>query len=310
MFVDFEHHNTNLEAGVLGTLAFFDLYNVPVTAEKVWSLLYKAQGGKGEVLNVLKTLANQRKIFFKDGSYALKNWTGDEQKNREQEISKRQKKVQKFLWLLALLPFVRSMSVINSLSMGACDKDSDIDFFVITAPGFLYFTRTVIIISLRLLGLYKTRTKISGQFCFGFYVSSRYVVLNNILITPEDPYMAFWLASAQPLFGKRYYLKLIDTNQWLFKYLPNFTPTENLYRFISKPKSLYIKPILETILFVPAIILEPWLRKIHINHTFKLPENHWATSTTIANKDMLKLHALDPREKIREDFSARFQVLI
>jgi hypothetical protein len=44
------------------------------------------------------------------------------------------------------------------------------------------------------------------------------------------------------------------------------------------------------------------LRKIHIRHTFRLPENHWKTSSTIANKDMLKLHALDPRKDLRDSF--------
>jgi hypothetical protein len=50
------------------------------------------------------------------------------------------------------------------------------------------------------------------------------------------------------------------------------------------------------------MILEPLLRRVHIRHTFKLPENHWKTSSTIADRKMLKLHALDPRKDLRNRF--------
>jgi hypothetical protein len=66
--------------------------------------------------------------------------------------------------------------------------------------------------------------------------------------------------------------------------------------------SISLKKLAITLSWLPAIILEPALRRIHIRHTFNLPENNWKTSSTIANEHMLKLHALDPRKDLRRHF--------
>jgi hypothetical protein len=74
----------------------------------------------------------------------------------------------------------------------------------------------------------------------------------------------------------------------------------DMYRRL-KP-NLKLKRFLEVVCYLPAALLEPVLRRVHIRHTFKLPENHWKTSSTVANKSMLKLHALDPRKDLRKQF--------
>ncbi len=300
---------TDINKAVLSTLSFFNLFSVPLTAEQVFLYLYKQSAGLSQVKDALIFLASQNKIFSKNEMYALTPWADGLPEQRSREYEKRIKKVKKFLWLLALVPFVREMSLINSMAMGNVKEESDIDLFVITAPNFVYFARTIIFLIFRLLGAYKTKNKIKERFCFGFYVSASDLDLQKILIKPEDPYTAFWLASMQPLFGKKNYVKLVCSNPWVFEYLPNFTPTPHFYGLVHQPMSLYLKPLLEVVFFLPALLLEPVLRKIHITHTFNLPENHWATATTIANKYMLKLHALDPRSKIRAGFFKSLEAL-
>lgn len=84
-------------------------------------------------------------------------------------------------------------------------------------------------------------------------------------------------------------------------YFPNYNPDFRTQRLRASNSFLILtKKIIEVILWIPAEILEPVLRSIHIKHTFSLPENHWKTSSTVANNDMLKLHAIDARESTRK----------
>lgn len=300
----------NIKPGAVSTLAFFGLFGIPVSAKRVFEFLYKAQSGPYEVEKELETLSAQGKIFKKNDKYSLQVFSPEavESACREKEI--RLKKIEKHYKLFYLLPFVKMTAFINSVAIGNASPKSDIDIFVLTKRNRLYFARSWAIAVFKLLGLYKSKKQVSNRFCFGFYLSQNALNIESIALTPEDPYMAFWLASMQPIFGKKEYLQFISANPWIFKYLPNFMPIQRFYGIKTPPFWLKIcKIFLEMVFYVPAIFLEPVLAKIHIKHTFNLPENHWPTSTTVANRHMLKLHALDPRPEIRKNFQLLLEKL-
>ena len=293
--------NENQKA-ILSTLSFFHIYKLPLNAERIWQLLYCRQATLDEVKKELLNLSNKGIICENGGLYSLDHFDTWKYHANQLEIKERWEKVKKYYWLLSCLPFVEEISVINSVAMGNADAESDIDFFVITRPKRLYFVRTMVIVIFKLLGVYKTRTKINKRFCFGFYMTTDQLSIKNLLLSEQDPYMAFWLGTMIPIVGHNVYEKFIKENRWIYYYLPNF----NLFKRLSLTKDFKPKPrlkfLLSALAYFPAIILESILRRIHIRHTFKLPENHWKTSSTIANKQMLKLHALDPRLDLRAKF--------
>ena len=124
------------------------------------------------------------------------------------------------------------------------------------------------------------------------------------MLKPSDPYFMFWQASMRPVLGGQAYWRLIQHNQWLMQVFPNFEP---INRHATNRRSNFlissVKFLLETLLWVPGLILEPILRRIHINHTFKLAENRAVTSSTIANAGMLKLHGYDVRAEIAQRYN-------
>ena len=295
--------NEEINSAILKTMAFFSLYNLPLTTSEIHNLLYKYPAEEHEVANTLTSLVYAGKLVEKNGRYALKDWDQAQTESNKFEIEKRWRKVDRYFWVLSLVPFLVQASIINSLAMGNADQESDIDFFVVTQPNRLYFVRSVIIAVFRLLGVYKTRNKINEQFCFGFYVTSNHMTLQRVLIEGEDPLFAFWFATFAPLINANAYQNLVGANQWIYEYFPNFQPQARL-KYIRKKNWFLrlIKGMLEIMLTIPGMILEPVLRRIHIRHTFDLPENHWPTSTTVADAHMLKLHALDPRVEMRNKF--------
>lgn len=292
-----------VKKAIVKTMAFFSLYDLPLHLQGIHQLLYKQQATIGEVEAAIKELESNGKLVRKGELYALKTWDEYRLEANRVEIQKRWKKVDRYFWLFSIIPFIDHLSIINSLAFGNAHQESDIDFFVVTKPGRLYFVRSIIIVLFRSLGVYKTRTKVNEQFCFGFYVASNHQNLVSVLLEGEDPHFAFWFASFAPLINKSGYQRLINYNHWIYEYFPNFNWEMRLTYIKEKNITLrLVKGLLEIISIIPCMILEPILRYIHIRHTFKLPENHWATSSTVANKHMLKLHALDPRKELREKF--------
>ncbi|HEX5430068.1 MAG TPA: hypothetical protein VFX17_03270 [Patescibacteria group bacterium] len=298
-----EPREETIRAAILKTMAFFSLYELPVNLSTIHQLLYKARASFEQVSAEVAKLTSEGRVQAQDGLYALKSWDEGRILGNKKEIGKRWRKVWRYFWVLSLVPFVDQISVINSLALGNADHESDIDFFVVTAPGKLYLVRSIIIAVFRILGVYKTRQHVNERFCFGFYVSSDHESLEDVLVDGEDPLFAFWFASFAPILNQKSYLHLVGSNRWINDYFPNFDPGTRL-AYIKQSSWLVsvLKRTLEILLVVPAFLLEPLLRSVHIRHTFNLPENHWPTSTTIANQSMLKLHALDPRVEIREKF--------
>ena len=292
---------------ILSTLAFFSLYNLPLSNKRIFELLLGVKSTQTEVERMLAFLATEKIIVNAGNLFALKPWDASRYHVNQLELTAKWAKVDRYFSWLSALPFIRQVSVINSLALGTADADSDIDFFVVTKPGRLYFVRSVVIVLFRLLGGYKTREKIKDRFCFGFFVDADNLKFQSLMLQPQDPYFIFWLGSLRPVLGGKYYWQLVQDNQWLKQQFPNFNPMQRLAS-ARKPGLAFhaLKLLLEVLLWLPTLIMEPLLRRIHINHTFKLAENNTVTSTTIANAKMLKLHGYD----VRPDVAAKFQEVL
>lgn len=290
------------QEGIISTLAFFAIYDLPLTVERVWQLLYRAEATLSQVQAELIHLARSGAIVGASGLYALKPWNQDKYDRNQEEIGKRWQRVERYRRLLSLIPFVETIAVINSMAMGNADSESDIDFFVITKPKRLYFVRTLVILLFKILGVYKTRERINQQFCFGFYLSSERLSLGWLVLPGEDPYLAHWMATILPLFGQKTYERFLKENKWLYLSFPNFRSQQRLGRLKEKRPLKRLKRFIEIVLWLPAVVLEPLLRWVHVGHTFRLPENSWPTSSTVANKWVVKLHALDPRKDLRKKY--------
>ncbi len=304
-----EHSETKINQqekiapGIISTLAFFSLYNLPLSAKRIHELLAQSSASLTEVEQTLSQLVADHKILQTNSLYALKRWDVATYNTNQIELTKKWAKIDRWFNWLSLLPFVRGIAVINSLALGTADSDSDIDFFVVTKKNRLYFVRSVIIVLFRILGVYKTRTHIKDRFCFGFFVDEQSLEFEKLMLKPRDPYFVYWLASLRPIAGGRAYHRLMQNNLWLKHHFPNFEPKQrDLTLKQAHPLIRLGKGILEVLLWLPVSLVEPLLRNIHIKHTFKLAENNTVTSSTIANRSMLKLHGYDVRAEVASEY--------
>lgn len=141
-------------------------------------------------------------------------------------------------FLLSFVPFIKMIAVSGSLAEGSVNKNSDIDFFIITEKNHLWTVRFLSILILDLFCLRAKGSKHRGKICLNHFLSS-----STYLLTPKTKYNAHQYSNLKILYElDDAYKQFILKNNWMKNYCQahKYRPREN------KPN--IIKLILEHIL--------------------------------------------------------------
>lgn len=279
---------TKVEKAILRTLAFFDIFQRPLFLDEIWHFLYQVKASRLQVLIGLKNLQKKKLIIKKEKYFFLSG----SQKNladfkRKQQICReRWQKVNWVTKILQYVPFVKNISVINSLSFGVSDENSDIDILIIAKKDHLWTARALIILVLEILGQNKNRWYQANKFCLGFAFDESKLALDHLRLK-GDIYFTFWLAHLESCFDQKIYQKFILANPWIFENLPNWRPVK-------------IKGLKDKKSFSEKILsgkwgkrLEGFLATIQIKRIWALPENFGSDFKIVTDDHLMNLHAYD-----------------
>jgi len=224
-----------LEQSILSALVYFDIFEYPLTLLEIHRFLLRvgererAQScSLGEVRDALLESDKLKSVIrFKNGFFYLR---GREHKIRTRaqrlifSISK-YRRAARVAWLLSLVPFVRLVGVCNSLAYSNARAESDIDLFIITKPGGIWWARAFSLLILKLLRLRVGQGGVKDKICLSFFADSEHLNLEAIKLGEADVYLPIWLATLYPLYDAgACYQKLWQANRALAKYLPESTP--------------------------------------------------------------------------------------
>ena len=207
---------SKIEKAILKTLAFFDIFSRPLTLEELWHFLHQFKTSKYQVLIGLRKLAKKGKILEKNDYFSL-NFNRQifrEYIRRRKICQKNFQKARRYLGLLKILPFVKNISVINSLAFQSSDEKSDIDILLVTKKNRLWFTRALVVLVLEILGQNKNKWYRAGKFCLGFAFDEEVLNLKKFRLK-NDIYFSYWLAMLAPVLDR-------GLTQGLFKKMPGF----------------------------------------------------------------------------------------
>jgi hypothetical protein len=215
-------NDIDLKVHVLKTLLYYDIFNYPLKCKEVFHFLGTNSITEDHVRKTLDNLTNEVLIYRFGNLYSLH----PDESNIERrvkgnnEAEKSLVVAQKKAKLISKFPFVRGVFASGSLSKGYMDEKSDIDFFIITTPGRLWIARTLLV-------LYK-RLFLGGSrkhFCVNYFVDE-----DHLEIEEKNLFTATELATLIPLYGSEQYSRLIESNDWLKGFFPNYVsrPTENV----------------------------------------------------------------------------------
>lgn len=285
---------TKIEQAILKTLAFFAIFSRPLTLEELGNFLFCQKASQIQLLIGLKKLI-QKKLVGQEVQYFFLKSSKivEEFKPRQALCRKRWQKVSRIVKVLKWAPFIKNISVINSLSFGASTENSDIDILIIARKNRLWTVRAFAVLILEVLGQNKNKWYQAGKFCLGFAFDETRLALESLrLKSPagDDIYFTYWLAQLTPVFDRGIYRNLIEQNKWLFGQLPNWS-------WESIAQNSLKKSILEKMLAGQlGDKLEGRLAKIQIKRIWADRENRRSGASVVADQSMLKLHPYDKRK--------------
>lgn len=198
---------------ILAALAYFDIFNYPLTQTEVYLFLPNRCPYK-EFRTAVRHLTNESLIYQLDEFYTLQNNYALVERRRQGNAKAKQliHTAGKVAHLLSYFPFVKGIAVSGSLSKNFADEKSDIDLFIVTAPNRLWLARTL------MHGFKKLTFLIRKQhlFCMNYYIDEQ-----MLQIKEKNIYTATEIATLLPLRGINIFQHFYAHNNWSKKYLPN-----------------------------------------------------------------------------------------
>lgn len=212
---------TTLQADIIKTLLYFDVFDYPLTSREINSNCPQPSTIE-EIEKNLEALVKEGLIIKNENLYysgADKN-VFNKRKEGNLLANKTLSIANRFSKLIASFPFVRGVYLSGSLSKGFMDKDSDVDYFIITSPQRLWLCRTLLVAFKKIM-LFNSKK----YFCVNYFIDTE-----SLEIQDKNLFTATELTSIYPTYNYDLYKQFLDANSWTKKYFPNknFRPDKTL----------------------------------------------------------------------------------
>jgi predicted nucleotidyltransferase len=228
----------SLTRSIIRTLAYYDIFNYPLTADEIYINLGDNHTSPEEIKKVLADLSVNRIVYNSGEFFQLKNDASHirRRQNGNKLAEKRLKTARRVSGLISRFPFVRGILLSGSISKGFMEEDSDIDYFVITHPNRVWFSRLILM-------LFKKAFLFNSKkiFCINYFVD-----MENLEIHERNIFTATEIVTLLPTFGRNSYEQFYEKNIWIKEFYPNFPRRDT--EEIPERKNGVIKNFLEKML--------------------------------------------------------------
>jgi len=246
------HAEAYLEAHILRALLYFDIFRYPLTQQEILLYLQIPVSHLHDIERSLHALCDKLQVYQFDDLYCLHNDISIIERRRRGNLmaGKIQEKASQRARLIHSFPFVRSVNISGSLSKNYFDKDSDLDFFIITAPKRLWLCRL-------LLTLYKKIWLLNSRkyFCINYFITT-----DHLEIPDRNIFTATEIITLKNHTGSSVYYRFMEQNDWVQEYFPNYRET---FSKLDDVHHMRFKSFMEYILRSRmGDILDKWARKI------------------------------------------------
>lgn len=280
-----------MEKCIIETLAYFDLFDYPLTFFEIKKYLScEVEISDDELLDIICSVAaiQESNGYF----YLLGRKDITEKRNERSEISvQKYAKAKIVARLLSLIPTVQYIGVSGSLSMNNAAPADDIDFFIVTKKGSMWTTRILVN---GLLLLMRQKRKHGSKIFENKICPNMYVEENKLAFTGKRRtlYTAHEIVQLKTLFDRaQIHTGLLAKNKWLSRFLPNIVISK-------KPKTS--KSIWDKLF---PYLLFPVERAAYILQLFYMRRRR---SIEYVTKDRAFFHPIDRQKLILDMFRLRY----
>lgn len=305
--------SVGLPDAIVATVAFFDCEDYPLTGTEIHRWLWRSSASLVQVLEALPVLVADGRLQQTDAFYTLPGreqiiWTRHE---RYRVAERKYAYARRAARLLRYLPSVRMVAVCNNAAYSNARAKSDIDLFIITAPGRVWWTRLWCVLLLQLAGLRRHGSRVADRCCLSFYLAADRLDIADLALPPLDPYLVYWLATLSPIYDRGgTFAAWWQANTWIRQALPNVTPRQiSSRRMVRHPGKVQDQMNARRSDSGRGARMTDWLEQLA--KRLQQPKlerwiNRWADRTGVAVHDhILKLHVTDRRAEYRQQWLAR-----
>jgi hypothetical protein len=204
---------------ILYTLVYADLFDYPLRSEEIHRYLtvYPAPLAMVEELlhqdsRLGERLGSVPPFWFLAGREHLVGL----RREREAFSQSLWQQARRYGYLIAAIPFVRMVSITGSLAMNnVSSPQDDIDLLIVVAENRVWLARGLAILIVHLARR------------FGVEICPNYVIAEHRLELGEPSlFTAHEMAQLVPIHGLETYHRLLESNAWLTRFLPNASPRQ------------------------------------------------------------------------------------
>lgn len=304
-----------LQKAIIQTLAFFDIFDYPLTSWEAWKYLYGKRAEYTETFFQLQELLREEKICEEQGMYFFpgRENISDMRRKRYNFAETKYKRALFAARLISFVPFVRNICVCNSLSYSNASPESDIDFFIVTEKKRIWTVRFFSIALMKLFRLRISQEVKQDKICLSFFLASDSFHLKQIALPENDTYLLYWISLLSPLYDEADTLRNFwNTNSSLLLGLPNAFPKSLSPRRTLRRASVrfILKQGIEKLLRGNlGNALENFLRgiqrKIMPKPLLELAKT--SPSHVVISDSILKFHSNDRRRLFQEQWERGFK---
>jgi hypothetical protein len=285
---------------ILWFLIYFNLFAYPLTREELASYLGLESDQMPALDDALDWLVNQGLVGHNKGFYFVGSDPGLVERRIDGNMrwAARIVTAKRYSAIISAFPYVRGVFLSGSISKGFIGESDDIDYFIITSPGRLWFVRT-------LLTLFKKIFLLNSRknFCINYFVDTE-----NLAFQERNLYAATEIVSLIPTYNPQLYSEIIGANHWLRNYYPTYRQNGK-YVLKSKPvvKKL-IEPLFNNRLgdHIEAKLFQMSKRVIRNKYSYMNPEE-FSTSFSL-EKHEIRYFPNHANMKIMERFQKQLKV--
>lgn len=208
-----------LSKNIIKTLAYYDIFSYPLKAEEIYHNLPVNHCSTAEVTSELEQLYNNKLVCRINDFYLLQN-NPEFVSRRLKGNSLCEKKIKsafKMSRFISKFPYVRAIFLTGSISKGYMEKDSDVDYLIVTEPGRLWVARLFLTLFKKIFLLNSRKV-----FCINYYID-----YDHLEIEEKNVFTATEIVTLIPTFGKKYYDEFYSKNIWIKNFFPNFPKRNN-----------------------------------------------------------------------------------
>lgn len=240
----------NLEEAVVATVAYSDVFDMPIDQIDLRRFLIGLTATPDELARSVDSLVANGRL---DREGDLLHLPGRAEvlavhADRVARAAEMWPKAVRWGARIGRLPFVVAVAVTGGLAVDSVAPHDDADYFIITKPGRLWLTRLLVLVLVRLA----ERDDI--ELCPNYIVSESALTMEERTI-----YVARELAQMVPVVGADHCRELRTLNKWMFEQLPNATVDGDLSRVVDIGRPGLLKRVVERVLALPIFdAVERW----------------------------------------------------